>query len=281
MSIWRLCLASSTLPFQYREVLGNGEVTIDLDEETLKEQVEFFVQCQLNDWKEINRLANWRFPGKQLPSYADSVREHIKTDDQFIHLFGEYLVYWLFLKHISSQNRMITQKKPHMRSREQWLDHLALWRKKNGKFQVVITETKTTKNNPRDKIRRSSSKAQKNNEAHNIFDEFTSVLSGDEDQFLVGQIQELDLELISDDGSLRQLANDVFWKEDVILHGCVISSEVNAGVFMGFDQVANKVDRRRRWATGIKIGSDWAKWVSKVRDLALQYIDTVMARGEF
>jgi hypothetical protein len=145
----------------------------------------------------------------------------------------------------------------------------------------VITETKTANKNARALIKKSSAKKQTEKKACNVFDDFAKILAGEEDHYLVGHIQEsVDLGVFPDEEKIRCLVQDVFWKENLILHGCIISSNVCPEDFDGFDQAAQRLTRWRRWATVAQIGGNWGDWITKVRSLALQYIDDVVAKGE-
>jgi hypothetical protein len=273
MTVWRTPPAykRNRLPYIYLRFGPNDQVTIDLDNGLLQELVELFVSIQLDYWQEINRLASFKFPDREVPPYINQVEQFLEEDeDGFVRLFGEYIPYFIFLKHVHRPHRPCTQKRPHLKPRDHYCDHIAAWRRSDESYRLVLTEVKTTKDNARVLVRTS------------VFNEFRDIEDGKRDRDIKAEINALDWYFIRSREDVKELVDSLFWKGSIFYQACVVSTKVSPGVFNGFENVVakNPDTRSRRLATVVPI-DDWEAWVSKIRSIARQYIARVKDEGHF
>lgn len=272
MTVWKTPSAHQRerLPYIYLRFGPNDEVTIDLDDELLQELVELFVSIQLDFWEEINELASYKFPGRQVPSYISQVEQFLGQDeDGFVRLFGEYIAYFIFLKHVHRPDRPCTQKHPHLKPRDHYSDHIAAWRRGYESYRLVFTEVKTTKDNARDLVRDS------------VFKEFREIEDGKRDRDIKAEVNALNWYFIQSREDVKKLVDSLFWKDNISYQAFVVSTEGGPGIFRGYEGVAakNQDVPSRRWATVVPI-SDWEAWVSKIRSMVEEYITRIKEEGQ-
>jgi hypothetical protein len=272
MTIWETPeeYANEPLEFQYLHFTPDDKSCVDLDQDLLDELIRFFVSLQLDYWREVNRIAHFRFPGRQVPSYIRQVKDFVEyEEDGFVRLFGEYLVYFIFLRHIHSDDTPCTQKRPHLKPTDHYADHIAAWPNEDGKYQIVFTEVKTTKQNARRLIR------------DKAFDEFRKMEEGELDRDVKADVNALDWYFIESEEQARKLVESLFWKKSGIYHACTVSLQSGPNIFAGYEDVAakNPNNPERRWATVVLL-DNWENW-GFIRKKTKQFIEVVKNRGRF
>lgn len=272
MTVWKTpeAYVGASLAFVYRKFSSDNQSSFDLDDELLDELIALFVSLQLHYWKDINRIADFRFPERKVPSYIDQVKTFVETDG-FIRLFGEYITYFICLRHIHKPNkREITQKKPHSRANQPGLDHIVVWPSGKSKYRIVFTEVKTTEENARERIR-------------DAFDEFKGIEDNESNQLIAEQVlNDMDWYFIETVEQVRELVDSLFWQKRSIYHICVVSKQqVPPTKFNGYENYAAKApdSHRRRWATVIPV-ENWTNW-ENIRSKVKSYIEVIKERGEF
>lgn len=272
------------ISFIYRPFRASDGLTIDLDDDLLRELAELFVGVQLRLWRHINRLAKTRFPDKRInQSDAQKVREFIQSrSNEFVRLFTEYTPYYLMLN-FSPSHDALTQKRPHLRPNEQYADHLAVWRTPTENYQLMVSEVKASEKYPRDRVRKSPPKKKPKG---TMFDEFYEIETEQHDLFLKHQLlYDVDWSLLlNNEQEVEKLVESGFWKKDFVYHGCVTTSKSKASpsIFKDYEKVAacEPDSPERRWATVVPI-SDWQDWVKKITAIALGFLAEREAEGHF
>lgn len=282
---WQIIVDSGTNEFVYRLFRSSGETTIDLDDALLRELVELFVGAQLGFWRQINLLAQTRFPDRQVnKDEIQTVREFIQNHrDGFVRLFAEHIPHYLMLKCRPNDFEPCTQKRPHTKPWDHYADHLAAWRTPTNNYQLMVSETKASGRRPRDRVKKSLSGSKP--KSLTMFDEFDEIEKGKHHRDLKLQLLDLDWSLlINTEEEVEKLVESGFWKKDFIYHGCVVTSESKArpSIFKGYREVAAKEpdSPERRWATVVPI-SGWQGWVKKITTMALDFLAEREAEGHF
>lgn len=276
MTVWKTPQAyrRNCLPFIYVRFGASGEVAIDLDDELLQELVRLFVTIQLDFWKEINRLANFKFPGREVPSYISQVEQFLQEDeDGFVRLFGEYIPYFIVMEHIHRPYRPCTQKRPHLKPRDPYSDHIAAWRRRDREYQLVLTEVKTTKENARNLVQYAKK---------SVFNEFREIEDGKRDRDIKAEVNALDWYFIQSEEEVKQLVDSLFWKDNIFYQACVVSTQSGPEIFNGYEDVVAKDPDTpsRRWATVVPI-DDWEAWVRKIKSMTEECIAQIREEGHF
>jgi hypothetical protein len=283
MAIW-IKTEDEVTEFVYRLFHSGDGVTIDLDDALLQELVELFVGAQLGFWRQINALAQTRFPDRPVsPNEIQTVREFIENrQEEFVRLFAEHIPHYLMLTCRPTDFNPCTQKKPHRKPSDHYCDHLAAWKTPIDTYQIMISETKASELRPRDLVRQSAAGSDPKG---TMFDEFDEIERGKLDLDLKHQLLDLDWSsLIADREEMERLVEAGFWKKDYTYHGCVVTSNSKSSpsIFKDYNEVAAKTpdSPNRRWATVVPI-SKWEEWVDKISAMALDFLDEREREGHF
>lgn len=281
MAQW-LVVDGETDDFIYRLFLSGGEVTIDLDDDLLRELVELFVDTQLGLWKQINRLAQTRFPERRVDqNEIQTVREFIQNrSDESVRLFAEHIPHYLILNLRPRDWEPCTQKRPHFRLNDHYADHLAVWRTLANDYQLMVSESKASEKYPRDLVRKSPPDGEQKD---TMFDEFYEIETRQHDLAFKHQLlYDLDWTFLTSEEKVAKLVEVGFWKKDCIYHGCVVTSKPKSrpSIFKGYSEVAaiGHSSSKRRWATVVPI-SQWQQWVERVTRVALDFLTEREAEG--
>jgi len=280
MAQW-LVVDGETEEFICRRFLSSNQVTIDLDDDLLRDLVELFVGAQLGFWRQINHLAQTRFPERRVDqNEIQTVREFIQNrSDEFVRLFAEHIPHYLILNLRPRDWEPCTQKEPHFRPNDHYADHLAVWRTLAGDYQLMVSESKASEKYPRALVRRSPPDGEHKD---TMFDEFYEIETRQHDLALKHQLLDLDWTFLTNEEEVAKLVEVGFWKKDCIYHGCVVTSkpESRLSIFKGYSEVAaiGHSSSKRRWATVVPI-SQWQQWVEKVTSVALDYLTEREAEG--
>ena len=280
---WQVTVDSGTDAFVYRLFRSKDEMTIDLDDDLLQALVQLFAGAQLGFWKQINRLAQTRFPDRQVDqNETQKVREFIQNrSDEFVRLFVEHIPHYLILNFRPRDWEPCTQKKPHFRPNDHYADHLAVWRTPADNYQLMVSESKASEKHPRDLVRKSPPNKKPKG---TMFDEFYAIETRQQDLSFKHQLLELDWTFLTSEEEVEKLVEAGFWKKDCIYHGCITTSKskVSPSIFKDYSEVAAKEpdSPERRWATVVPI-SKWKNWVDKVTEIALNFLAEREAEGHF
>ncbi len=259
------------LRYVYVQFLGNRAQKIDLDIELLRELVELYLEIQFTRWPEINRTAQLKFPNITPFSVIEQIERQFECDAEgFITLFGEYMPYYILLKHFQVFER--TQKKPHLKPRDPRADHLAIikhMKHKGCAYKLIYTEVKTTRKNARRRVK------------DEIFAEFGDIENGLLDRDIIDEVKALDLDFFENRKQAKELAESLFWKGNIHFQALVVSANCDYSSFKGYDEFVpgERKTIKRRWAVVIPI-EDWDNWVVTVRNLVKTRIQEIKAEGK-
>ena len=282
MAQWKR-VDSTSSEFIYHLLCFSGEKTVDLDNSFLRGLVELFILAQLGFWKQINCLAQTRFPDRRVDqNEIQEVREFIQNrSDDFVRLFAEHIPHYLLLNFRPKDWDPCTQKKPHFRPNDHYADHLAVWRTPTDSYQLMVSESKASEKNARRLVKKSPPNKKPKG---TMFDEFYAIETRQQDLSFKHQLLDLDWTFLTTEEEVEKLVEIGFWKKDCIYHGCVITSESKArpSIFDGYREIMAKEpdSPERRWATVVPI-SKWKTWVDKITTIALDFLAEREAEGHF